>query len=116
MQRAESSRQIRIVEAHAALESAKLTAQAEVERAKGVAQGQPRLSGSLGGPEGYLRWRYIEMLENSGKEGRDVIYVPTEAARRGSGRDPSAARMALAPLAFAFSLIAVVRGMSLLAP
>jgi len=37
------------------------------------------IADSLGGAEGYLRWRYIEMLENTSEGGRDVIYVPTEA-------------------------------------
>ncbi len=78
-QRAESNRQIKVREAQAALDSASLTARAEIERAKGVAEANAIIAGSLGGPEGYLRWRYIEMLENTGATGRDVIYVPTEA-------------------------------------
>lgn len=77
--RAESNRQIKVREAQALLDSSKLTAAAEVERAKGVAQANQIIADSLGGPEGYLRWRYIEMLENTGSKGRDVIYVPTEA-------------------------------------
>lgn len=78
-QRAESNRRIRVQEAQAALDSATLTAQAEVERAKGVAEANRIIADSLGGAEGYLRWRYIEMLEQTGNNGRDVIYVPTEA-------------------------------------
>lgn len=78
--RAESNRQIKVREAQALLDSSKLTAAAEVERAKGVAQANQIIADSLGGPEGYLRWRYIEMLENTGSNGRDVIYVPTEAS------------------------------------
>lgn len=78
--RAESDRQIKVREAQALLDSSKLTASAEVERAKGVAEANRIIADSLGGPEGYLRWRYIEMLEQTGaKGGRDVIYVPTEA-------------------------------------
>lgn len=77
--RAESNRQIKVREAQALLDASKLTAQAEVERARGVAQANQIIADSLGGPEGYLRWRYIEMLENTGSNGRDVIYVPTEA-------------------------------------
>ena len=35
---------------------------------------------ALGGPEAYLRWSYINMLqETAGKEGRQTIYIPTEA-------------------------------------
>lgn len=78
--KAESDRQIRVLEARAALESADLTSQAEVKRAEGVAEANKIIADGLGGPEGYLRWRYIEMLENTGsKGGRDVIYIPTEA-------------------------------------
>ena len=78
-QRAESNRQIRVREAQATLDAAKLTSEAEIERARGVAEANKIIAGSLGGPEGYLRWRYIEMLENTATGGRDVIYVPTEA-------------------------------------
>ena len=79
-QKAESNRQIRVLEAKAAFEAADMTAKAEVRRAEGVAAANKIIADGLGGPEGYLRWRYIEMLENTGqKEGRDVIYIPTEA-------------------------------------
>jgi regulator of protease activity HflC (stomatin/prohibitin superfamily) len=79
--KADSNRQIKVREAQALLDASKLTALAEVERAKGVSQANKIIADSLGGPEGYLRWRYIEMLENTGERtaGRDVIYVPTEA-------------------------------------
>jgi hypothetical protein len=78
--RAESNRQIKVREAQALLDSSALTAAAEVERARGVAEANKIIADSLGGPEGYLRWRYIEMLEQTGTQGgRDVIYVPTEA-------------------------------------
>lgn len=79
--RAEQNRQIRVYEARARMDSAKLNAQAEVAAAQGVAQANRIIADSLGGPEGYLRWRYIEMLNETGKDGagRDVIYVPTEA-------------------------------------
>lgn len=79
LQRAESSRRIRVQEAQALLDASSMTAQAEVERAKGVAEANRIIADSLGGAEGYLRWRYIEMLEQTGAKGRDVIYVPTEA-------------------------------------
>ena len=81
-QKAESTRQVRILEARASFESADMTAKAEVRRAEGVAAANKIIADGLGGPEGYLRWRYIEMLEETGKgEGtrRDVIYIPTEA-------------------------------------
>lgn len=78
-QKAESDRRIKVLEAQAAFDSAELTAKAEVRRAQGVADANKIIADSLGGPEGYLRWRYIEMLENTGRTGRDVIYIPTEA-------------------------------------
>ncbi len=78
-QRAESNRRIRVQEAQASLDAAKLTAEAEIERSRGVAEANKLIADSLGGSEGYLRWRYIEMLEQSAGKGRDVIYVPTEA-------------------------------------
>lgn len=78
-QRAESDRRIAVLEAQASLDSAELTAAAEVARARGVAEANAIIADSLGGAEGYLRWRYIEMLENTSQGGRNVIYVPTEA-------------------------------------
>jgi regulator of protease activity HflC (stomatin/prohibitin superfamily) len=76
---AEQNRHIRVYEAQAKMDSARLNAQAEVIAAQGVAQANKIIADSLGGPEGYLRWRYIEMLNESHGQGRDVIYVPTEA-------------------------------------
>lgn len=78
--KADSNRQIKVREAQALLDASSLTAQAEVARAQGVAQANKIIGDSLGGAEGYLRWKYIEMLENTGAHGgRDVIYIPTEA-------------------------------------
>lgn len=77
---ATQERRIRVLEAQAALDSAKLTAQAEVERAKGTNEANRIMSESLGGPDNYLRWSYIHMLqETAGKGDRQVIYLPTEA-------------------------------------
>ncbi|UTC28151.1 hypothetical protein GURKE_01200 [Brevundimonas phage vB_BpoS-Gurke] len=77
---ATQDRRIRVLEAQAALDSAKLTAQAEIERAKGTNEANRIMSESLGGPDNYLRWSYIHMLqETAGKEGRQTIYIPTEA-------------------------------------
>lgn len=78
-QRAESNRRIRVEEARVSLEAADMTAQAEIKRAQGVAEANRIVADSLGGSEGYLRWRYIEMLE-SGSGGNQIIYIPTEAA------------------------------------
>ena len=72
---ARQNRQIATLEAEAKLESAKLLARAEVERAKGVAEANRIVADGLGGPEGYLRYLYIEHLAQSQVQ---IIYVPTE--------------------------------------
>lgn len=74
---AEWNRQIRVREAQAQLDAATLTAQAEVIRAQGVADANEIVANGLGGPEGYLRYLYIDMLREN--EGTQTIYVPTEA-------------------------------------
>ena len=80
-EQAVQDRRIRVLEAQAALDSAQLTAQAEVARARGTTEANRIMAESLGGPENYLRWSYIHMLEETaGKPGREVIYIPTEAA------------------------------------
>lgn len=77
--RAEQNRQIRINEAKAKKEAAAYEAEAEIARAHGVAEANKIIAESLGGAEGYLRWRYIEMLQETGGQGRETIYIPTEA-------------------------------------
>ena len=80
-EQAVQDRRIRVLEAQAALDSAQLTAQAEVARACGTNEANRIMAESLGGPDNYLRWSYIHMLEETaGKPGREVIYIPTEAA------------------------------------
>ncbi len=73
---AENERKVLIEEAKARLESSKFYAAAEVERAKGVAEANKIIADGLGGPEGYLRYLWIQQL---GKNGQDVVYIPTEA-------------------------------------
>ena len=75
LQRADWNRQILVREAKAKEESAVLLAQAEIERAKGVAQANKIIGKSLKGNETYLRYLWINNLENSKNQ---VIYVPTE--------------------------------------
>lgn len=75
--RAESNRKIAVLEAQAKLESAKALAAADVERAKGQAEANKIVANGLGGPEGYLRFLWIEAMANN--KGSEVIYVPTEA-------------------------------------
>jgi regulator of protease activity HflC (stomatin/prohibitin superfamily) len=78
--KAESNRQIKVREAQASYDAADLTAKAEVRRAEGVAAANKIIAEGLGGSEGYLRWRFIEMLEASANSPtRQIIYVPTEA-------------------------------------
>jgi regulator of protease activity HflC (stomatin/prohibitin superfamily) len=79
-EQAVQDRRIRVLEAQAALDSAQLTAQAEIARARGTNEANRIMAESLGGPDNYLRWAYIDMLkETAGKSGRETIYIPTEA-------------------------------------
>ena len=73
---AENERKVLIEEAKARLESSRFYAQAEVERAKGVVEANKIIAEGLGGPEGYLRYLWINKL---GENGQDVIYIPTES-------------------------------------
>ena len=90
---AEQDRRIRVLEAQAALDSAELTAQAEIARARGTNEANRIMADSLGGPDNYLRWSYINMLqETAGRGDRQVIYIPTEAGMPilEAGRRPAA--------------------------
>ncbi len=78
LKRAEQDRQIAVQEAAAKLESAKMLADAEVERAKGAAEANRIVADGLGGPHGYLRYLYIQNLGEITGKGGTVIYVPTE--------------------------------------
>src|ERR1700761_9506745 len=73
---AEYSRQVAVREAQAKLDSAYLLARAEVELAKGVAQANKIIGDSLKNNEAYLRYLFVNGLENTHDQ---VIYVPTEA-------------------------------------
>jgi regulator of protease activity HflC (stomatin/prohibitin superfamily) len=74
--KATQDRQIKVQEAVATKESATMLAQAEVERAKGVAQANQIIGNSLHNNEDYLRYLFVNGLENTKNQ---VIYVPTEA-------------------------------------
>lgn len=78
LKRAEQNKRIAVQEAQAKLDSSKLLAESEVERAKGIAQANKIIAEGLGGPEGYLRWLWIDALNNPSK-GSQIIYIPTEA-------------------------------------
>ncbi len=73
---AEYSKKVQVQDALGKLEAAKSLAQAEVERAKGVAQANAIIGDSLKNNEAYLRWLYIEGLKE--KTTDSIIYVPTE--------------------------------------
>ena len=85
---AQENRKIAVLEATAKKESATMlgeaaliqaeqAAKAEIARAKGTAEANRIVADGLGGPEGYLRYLYIDKLSTG--QGREVIYVPTEA-------------------------------------
>lgn len=76
---AEGSRKIAIEEANAKKESSYALAEAEIIRAKGVAEANKIIGDSLKQNEGYLRYLYIQSLSESEAQGNKVIYIPTEA-------------------------------------
>ena len=77
LREAEFSKQNIIQEAKANAEAAILLAEAEVNRAKGVAEANAIIADGLGGADGYLRYLYIEGLKMNKQN--QIIYVPTEA-------------------------------------
>lgn len=74
--RATQDRQIAVQEALAKKESASMLAEAEVERAKGVAKANQIIGDSLRNNEEYLRYLWIDGLQQNKSQ---IIYVPTEA-------------------------------------
>ncbi len=76
LKQAEWNRQILIREAEAKKDAATMLADAEVERAKGVAKANEIIGKSLNGNEAYLRYLWIQGLQDGSSE---VIYIPTEA-------------------------------------
>jgi regulator of protease activity HflC (stomatin/prohibitin superfamily) len=77
--RAEQDRRVKVLEAQALLESAKMRADAEIERARGVAEANKIIGDSLADNEPYLRWLWIEEVAKGSDSKTQVIYVPTEA-------------------------------------
>jgi regulator of protease activity HflC (stomatin/prohibitin superfamily) len=77
--RAEQNRNIAVREAQAKLDSAKLLNQAEIERAKGVAEANRIIGDSLKGNEAYLRYLWIQSIADKGEQAGEIIYIPTEA-------------------------------------
>ncbi|MBO5490406.1 MAG: hypothetical protein J5960_03115 [Desulfovibrio sp.] len=89
--RATQNRQIKIQEANAEKEAAKALAEAEIERARGVAEANKIIGDSLKGNEAYLRYLWINGLQQGATP--QVVYIPTEAglpileAGRTNGRE-----------------------------
>ncbi|MVW75362.1 membrane protease subunit [Pseudomonas xionganensis] len=77
LRQAEFNRQIATLEAKQELESAEYLNQAEVLRARGVAEANRIVADGLGGPDGYLRYLWIQGLSKGSTP--QVIYIPTEA-------------------------------------
>jgi regulator of protease activity HflC (stomatin/prohibitin superfamily) len=78
LQEAESTRQVRVLEAKAKMESASLEADAEIARAKGVAEANKIIGSSLQDNPRYLQYLYITGLQEGSEKGNRTIYVPTE--------------------------------------
>lgn len=74
--RAEYTRRVAVLEAQAKLDSAAKLAEAEIARAKGVAQANQIIGQSLQNNEAYLRYLWIDRLDSTRGQ---IIYVPTEA-------------------------------------
>lgn len=74
--RATYNRQVRVREAEASKEAAVQLAQAEIERAKGVAMANKIIGDSLKGNETYLHYLWIHGLQETKDQ---IIYIPTEA-------------------------------------
>lgn len=78
MAKAEQNRRILVEEAKARLESEKLNAQAEIERAKGMAQSMQIENGQLNPV--YNQYLFIRTLEKLAEKGDlpQIIYLPSE--------------------------------------
>lgn len=74
--KAEQNRQIKVQEAKAEEEAAKSLAQAEITRAEGKSKANEILVKSLGGPQNYMQFLWVDAMKNGQNQ---TIYVPTEA-------------------------------------
>lgn len=75
LKQAEWNRQIAVKEALAKKDAAVALAQADIERAKGVAQANKIIGDSLKDNEAYLRYLWIDNIQTTHNQ---IIYVPTE--------------------------------------
>jgi regulator of protease activity HflC (stomatin/prohibitin superfamily) len=78
LQKAEYTRQVAVLEAQAKMDAASRLAEAEVERAKGVAEANRIIGDSLKDNPRYLQYLYITGLQEGSEKGNRTIYVPTE--------------------------------------
>jgi regulator of protease activity HflC (stomatin/prohibitin superfamily) len=78
MARAEQNRRISVLEATAKRDSAKMYAEAEIERAKGVAEANKIIADGLKNNDEYLRYLWIDKVAAGASH--EVIYIPTEAS------------------------------------
>lgn len=78
MAKAEQNRRILVEEAKAKLEAEKLNAQAEIERARGMAEAMRVENGTLN--ETYNQYLFIRTLEKLADKGSlpQIIYLPSE--------------------------------------
>lgn len=74
--KAEQNRQIKVQEAKADEEAAKSLAQAEITKAEGKSKANEILVKSLGGPQNYMQFLWVDAMKNGQNQ---TIYVPTEA-------------------------------------
>ena len=74
--RAEQNRKITVLEAKAKEDAAASLANAEILRARGIAQANKIIGDSLQNNDAYIHYLWIEALKESKN---DVIYIPTEA-------------------------------------
>src|SRR3990167_1227305 len=75
LQSAHYHRRVQVIDAEGKRDAATALAEAEVNRAKGVAQANQIIAGSITEP--YLRYLFIQNV--AGTANKEVIYVPTEA-------------------------------------
>ncbi|WP_126146876.1 membrane protease subunit [Synechococcus elongatus] len=75
LQKAEYTRQVSVLEAQAKLDSAAKLAQAEIERAKGVAQANRIIGDSLKDNPEYLSYLWVTGLEEGAEKGNKTVYL-----------------------------------------
>ena len=92
MAKAEQNRKILVEEAKARLEAEKLNAQAEIERARGMAEAMRIENGTLN--ETYNQYLFIRTLEKLADKGNlpQIIYIPTTGMVPVMNMDKSASR------------------------